>query len=417
MRPGIPQHSEAGPPLTPESHGLRTFNPPPRNLNYAFRVWSTADATRSLFVKQAPEFIKCLGPDATLSSARAALESAALVALNSIAPSHTPRHIHFDADRAVIVMEDLRTHVLLRDELLAGRAFAADGRGLGTFMARAHALTMRAGGEGAGAPYAARFANELLSGITSAYVFLKPFDPADASNRHSAALDAQVAALRVPGSAAASAAAELEAIFRTKKQCLIHGDLHAGSAMVARAPREGPGGAEPEAGAYAGGRLRVIDPEFACVGPAAFDVGLVLAAYAFAHFHHAAHARREAVGAVEAAVRAMWDEYADQMGELLRGAHTGAEAGPGGAPPRRLAVALLAEVLREAVGFMGAELTRRVVGAAHVADLESIGDDALRAGAERAALTCGTRALEGWRRVASIDDAVDLIAGSPSLST
>lgn len=374
---------------------------------------SASDSTRSVFVKQAPEFIKCLGPEAKLSSQRAVLESAALVMLNSLAPACTPRHLHFDEGRAAIVMEDLREHVMLRDELLAGRAFAADAKCLGTFMARIHAQTMASSGRPEGSTSrAARFTNELLSGITSAYVFLKPFDPAEPSNRHSAAVDAQVAALRNPGSRAMQAAAELEEVFRSRKQCLIHGDLHSGSVMVARsAPTAGAAPPpEPQASAYTeGGRLRVIDAEFACEGPAAFDVGLALAAYAFAHFHHGAHARADTVEAVERAVRALWSEYAAQMGTLLSAAPEGAGAMES---PQHLPTVLLPEILREATGFMGAELTRRVIGAAHVADLDGIGDEVMRASAERAALACGACSLECWRQVGSIDDVIGYMRGT-----
>ncbi|KAJ1636440.1 kinase-like domain-containing protein [Pavlovales sp. CCMP2436] len=403
------------------------------NLNYAFRVHDASTSTRSVFVKQAPEFIKCLGPEARLSSWRAKLESAALLVFNSLAPSHTPRHLHFDAVRAAIVMEDLREHVMLRDELLAGRVLTGDARALGEFMARTHALTMRPdpmAGPAASpsVSYSTRFDNELLCGITSAYVFLMPFDTAEASNRHSAALDSQVAGLRSPGSRPAAAAAALERIFRGKRQCLIHGDLHAGSVMVARAVDPGAAASEPEPEAYANGRLRVIDPEFACYGPAGFDLGLALSAYAFAYFHHAAFARVPILKLTKQAVRALWAEYALCLTELLdeqAGSVVGSAAADSAAG---LAVtgsmvsseaeadtgfeAFLLRTLREAVGFMGAELTRRVIGAAHVPDLDGIADEQLRVAAERAALACGVKALESWEGVEGIEGVLNLIFGN-----
>jgi 5-methylthioribose kinase len=353
-------------------------------------VSAVADPSRSVFVKQAPEFIKCLGPAAQLSSARIALESRALLVQNSLAPAFTPRHLHFDAARATIVMEDLRDHVMLRDELLAGRVHEGDARALGQFMARTHALSWRGGGvdTGAGgAAYAERFANELLCGITSEYVFRKPFDAAEPSNRHSPQLNALVLPLRQPGSPAAAGAAALEQIFRARKQCLIHGDLHAGSVMVAR-------GADTSAAAYANGRLRVIDAEFACVGPASFDAGLLLAAFALAHHRHAALGHAEVVEAIERAVRALWAEYTQQRTALL-----------GADESARVAV----EGLREAVGFMGAELTRRVIGAAHVPDLDGIADERTRVAAERAALASGVEALTTWERAESIESVLALL--------
>jgi 5-methylthioribose kinase len=363
-----------------------------------------------VFVKQAPEFIKCLGPAAPLSSARAALESAALRVHNSLVPSHVPRHLHFDPARATLVLEDLHSHTLLRDELILGRIYAADAAALGVFMARTHARTWRGdGADSAGGPggvaYSARFENALLCDITSEYVFRKPYELAEPSNRHAPALDDAVAPLRAAGSAAAGAAAALERRFRGCKQCLIHGDLHAGSVMVLRsdaAAAPAAPSAEPPPAAYAAGRLRVIDPEFACVGPAAFDLGMALAAYALAHGRHVTLGFGEAVRAVERAIRAMCAAYAAQLAELRPTADTAAGSREADAD------AHLA-LLREATGFMGAELTRRVIGAAHAPELDGIDDEGARAAAERATLACGVRALMSWGDVRGIDDVLAIL--------
>jgi len=49
------------------------------------------------------------------------------------------------------------------------------------------------------------------------------------------------------------------------------------------------------------------------------------------------------------------------------------------------------EVLTDSFGYAGAKMTRRIVGIAHVADLESIKDQDARAKCERRALACGRR--------------------------
>ena len=53
----------------------------------------------------------------------------------------------------------------------------------------------------------------------------------------------------------------------------------------------------------------------------------------------------------------------------------------------------LRDVLVDSLGFAGAKMTRRVVGIAHVADLESITDQDVKAQCERAALKCGRRLI------------------------
>jgi len=57
--------------------------------------------------------------------------------------------------------------------------------------------------------------------------------------------------------------------FITEAQAVIHGDLHTGSVMVTET------------------ETRVIDPEFAFVGPMAFDVGAIIANYLLSFFAHA----------------------------------------------------------------------------------------------------------------------------------
>jgi len=53
----------------------------------------------------------------------------------------------------------------------------------------------------------------------------------------------------------------------------------------------------------------------------------------------------------------------------------------------------LRDVLADSLGFAGAKMTRHVVGIAHVADLESITDQDVKAQCERAALKCGRRLI------------------------
>ena len=68
--------------------------------------------------------------------------------------------------------------------------------------------------------------------------------------------------------------------------------------------------------------------------------------------------------------------------------------------------AYLKSVLRDSLAFAGAKMTRRVVGIAHVADLESIADPDVRSKCELAALACGRRLILEAEEL-SIDDVAD----------
>ena len=65
--------------------------------------------------------------------------------------------------------------------------------------------------------------------------------------------------------------------------------------------------------------------------------------------------------------------------------------------------------LRDAAGFCGCELVRRVVGAAHVDDLESIAEPAEKLQAERVALELGSALLKGRQALASVEQLLELL--------
>jgi hypothetical protein len=64
----------------------------------------------------------------------------------------------------------------------------------------------------------------------------------------------------------------------------------------------------------------------------------------------------------------------------------------------------LANILVDSLGYAGAKMTRRVVGIAHVADLEAITDPDVKAVCERAALRCARRLVLEADKLTSIED-------------
>ena len=77
------------------------------NLNYAWHVHEVGSPSRAVFVKQAPGFIKCLGPEFELSAQRAVFESAVLQEFHRLAPSHTPRHLLLDEVRGALTKVEI----------------------------------------------------------------------------------------------------------------------------------------------------------------------------------------------------------------------------------------------------------------------------------------------------------------------
>jgi 5-methylthioribose kinase len=172
----------------------------------------------------------------------------------------------------------------------------------------------------------------------------------------------------------------------------------------------------------------VIDHEFAFYGPLGFDVGAFLANLFLAYFAQDGYegdrtAQRqwllacvkETWATFERRFRELWSAsgVSDSTAGLTPAALYDAGAGAEGDASEALKahqVAYMREVLTDSFGFAGAKMTRRVVGIAHVADLESIKDQDARAHCERRALACGRRFMLEAGSL-SIEDAVAMAEG------
>jgi 5-methylthioribose kinase len=154
----------------------------------------------------------------------------------------------------------------------------------------------------------------------------------------------------------------------------------------------------------------VIDHEFAFYGPMGFDVGAFLANVLLAYFSQDGHEKTS--GGDRSASRAWlletftgtWHTFERRFLQLWD--ERGVAAGTAGITPasvyggsagedalRAVQKAYMKGVLRDSLAFAGAKMTRRIVGIAHVADLESIEDPDVRAKCELAALACARRLI------------------------
>ena len=324
------------------------------NLNYAWRCGDRDDSSKSVFVKQAPDFIKCLGEAFKLTNQRAQLEANALKALREIAPDNVPEVFVYDDYRCAMIMEDLRDFRLLRDDLLRGVVDESVAVSLGRFCAKIYNET-RAKPDAYFSEMLGEDDNGAMRAITRDYVFTKPFQ-ADETNREidaASSLGFRVANAR-NDTGLLAAVAKARTAFDDAHDCLSHGDLHAGSVMVD------------------GARTVAIDAEFACRGPAGLDIAFLIAGYLFAFCAadaHAADAEAAGIRRVSCgdAVKALWRAYADARD---------------GEPK-----------MDEVCGFLGCELLRRVLGAASVPDLSEIADGKARERAELLVVEIGVGVL------------------------
>jgi 5-methylthioribose kinase len=375
------------------------------NLNLVFVVEGpTTGPTTGVVVKQALPYVRLVGESWPLPLRRSFFESQALAAQRAVVPAHVPQVFHLDATLALIVMTYLQPHIILRKGLIRGIVYPRLADHMATFLARTLFATSDLGQPAATKkPHMAVFCGNIeICRITEDLVFSDPWRVAEANRWTTPQLDATAVAVRSDG-AWQRAAQELKLKFMTEAQALIHGDLHTGSIMVT------------EAETY------VIDPEFAFYGPMGFDVGALIGNLYLAFFAQRGHGARDDYRAwILTTAEALWAGFDEQFRALWNAEHAGDVLSPAGFhDPQTFRAAqdqYLRQLFADALGFAGAKMTRRILGLAHVEDLESIADPELRASCERRALRLARALMVETARFASIaavNDAARAIEREP----
>jgi 5-methylthioribose kinase len=103
------------------------------NLNLVFIV---EGGRGSVVVKQALPYVRLVGDSWPLPLKRSFFEYHALTRQNARDPGMVPTIHHFDEAQALIVMDFLSPHVILRRALIEGRQLPDLARHMGLFMAR-----------------------------------------------------------------------------------------------------------------------------------------------------------------------------------------------------------------------------------------------------------------------------------------
>lgn len=349
------------------------------NLNLVFVV---AGPSGYVVVKQALPYVRMVGESWPLSVRRNFFEHAALREQARWAADFVPAVYHTDETMALIVMEFLTPHTVLRSAFIGAQTYRSVGEHLGLFLARTlfNTSDLRLLGSEKKERMALFLANTAMCQISEDLIFDEPYFAAELNRHTSPQLDPVAVAL-IQDTDLKIAAQTMKWRFMNQPECLIHGDLHTGSIMVTQDD------------------TRVIDPEFAFYGPMGFDLGVLMANFLMAYLSQSGHAIRCGERAEYGAylldqLTALWTAFACEFSKLWH-----ARSAPSGAglcnprltvdSPAFSAQALawrLQQVWEDALGFAGCEMIRRVVGLAHVADFEEIVDLSRRAACEARAI-------------------------------
>lgn len=366
------------------------------NLNLVFVATGASEA---VIVKQALPYVRLVGESWPLPLYRTFYEYRALERQDAFDSGSVPEVFHFDESQAIIVMEFLSPHVILRNKLIAGERVDGLGARLGTFCARiafrGSELCMASADKKA---EVALFAGNVgIPAITEALVFRDPYFDA-AMNHHTPGLEEVVATLR--GDVAMKAAVQhLFRAFSARTETLCHGDLHTGSAMCTET------------------ETKVIDPEFAFYGPMGFDIGMLIANYLMAYFSQPAHRDPASLDDYQSwilqVVEETWTTFVAEFEALWASERTGMLYDRNlfesqGHSSEGARDALLAEIRSDALGFCGIEMHRRILSLAHNADFETIEDAAVRAPLEARTLMMGRTLILDGNSIGSVSDLTGL---------
>ncbi|ROR06768.1 S-methyl-5-thioribose kinase [Erwinia sp. JUb26] len=352
------------------------------NLNLVFKIFDTQGISR-VIVKQALPYVRCVGESWPLTLDRARLEAETLIEHGKFCPEHTVNILHYDAELAVMVMEDLSDHAIWRGELVKGKNYPLAATQLGGYLAQ----TLFHTSDFFQHPYqkkkdVIRFTNPELCDITEELFFNEPYEQHD-RNAYPRELERLAEALR-DDEELKVAVAGLKHRFFSHAEALLHGDIHSGSIFVAE------------------GRLKVIDAEFGFYGPIGFDIGTAIGNLLISYCaapgllvpREAADAREQRLNDV----RDTWNSFAEGFLALAAEKSTDrALATPG------YAREFLGKVWRDTIGYCGTELIRRTVGMSQVADIKNIDDRAMQVECVRQAITLGRSLILLANHVPDID--------------
>jgi len=372
------------------------------NLNQVFIVRGPAAA---VVVKQALPYLRIVGDAWLLPLRRSFFEYQALSEEARHVPHLVPKPYHFDEPAAAMVMEYLTPHIILRKGFIRGTVYPKLAGHIAEFMAQTLFKTSDLFLEAAKKKkWVALFCENIeLCKITEDLVFTDPYRIAKLNRWTSPHLDDIAATFRQDHELKV-AAQRLKLKFLSSTEALVHGDLHSGSIM-----------ATPE-------ETKVIDAEFAFFGPMGFDIGAVLGNLLLAFLAQDGHesapgARADYRVWLLQTVQDVWREFADRFLALWRIQPAGDAYHRSLFDDESSQAALeierqryLRQLFCDTVGFAGVKMIRRILGLAHVEDLESIKDPETRSRCERNALRLGRELVVNTARFENPQQICDLAA-------
>lgn len=370
------------------------------NLNLVFIVTNTQNQ-KKIIVKQALPYVRCVGESWPLTLERSFFEYKALCSEKVACPAFVPAVFFFSKANGLMVMEYIPPpNIILRKGLISGIRYPTMASDMGIFCAKT--LFKGSGFKLSETELRTQVqfwsTNVEMCALTEQVVFTEPYITADNNRWTSPQLDGDKKAIEQDVLLKVEAA-KLMNKFVTETQTLLHGDLHTGSVMCAPADNQ----------------TFVIDPEFAFYGPIGFDTGAFLANLLLSFCSQSGHSNgddytewlletiKTFYTSFDSEFIKLWNDETEHTGMCFRRQVLGDEDAIAMAQKE-----FMGSLFQDTVGFAGMKMLRRVVGIAHVEDLESIEDAEVKAKCERHALEIAKSFIRGRSSLSTIDDVIKI---------
>ncbi|CAN6482430.1 unnamed protein product [Victoria cruziana] len=366
------------------------------NLNFVYIVVGEGG---SVVIKQALPYVRCIGESWPMTKERAYFETIALKEHGRLCPEHVPEVYYADRHMSLIAMRYLKPpHIILRKGLIAGVKYPLLADHISEYLAKTlyNTSLLHLSTTEHKKRVSEYCGNVEMCRLTEQVIFSDPYQISSYNRWTSPYLDNDAEAVRSDNILKLEIA-ELKSMFCEKAQALIHGDLHTGSVMVTS------------------DSTQVIDPEFAFYGPMGFDIGALLGNLFLAFFAKDGHTgeeqeRHEYKRWLLGTIENTWNLFEKKFTNLWKEDGSGDAYLPGvyNSSDVQLLVRkkYMKDLFHDSLGFGAAKMIRRIVGVAHVDDLETIKDPETRAACERRALLFAKMLMKDRRNFQSISQVV-----------
>jgi len=364
------------------------------NLNFVFLATSKADSTKSLIVKQAVPYLRCVGEEYPLSRERMTYEIRSLETFATLS-EHIPTIYHSDEAMSVIVMEYLGEHIIMRKGMIESTLYPHFALHISSYLANTLFKTssLYLSNVDKAALVSAFVDNSELCKLTQDFVFSAPFmthetnaelpELQDVADKIANDTELKVKIL------------ELKYKFMNQSEALLHGDLHTGSIMVNQSD------------------TYVFDSEFAFMGPMGFDTGALIANLVMSWVsHHVQDSNVEYQTWIEETIISVWQLFSEKFLALWNETDESALVLKGYASAEVLQAyqkKFMNNLLQESIGFAGCKIMRRQLGIAGVEDIRGISNLVTREKANRLSLNIGERFIKEYKNIEKIEDIIKMM--------